>query len=134
MRKRRNKVKTTAALFLFISCRKGNHQEEFLCSPTSAKVLFFGLFFLSYLPKAEGFVNRMNVGGSLVFCPYLMVTVWIKGQFRVSALLFVWFLLFSFVLWGFFFFSFLVFSLLMVSRWLSTSGETKGQRDSLVPK
>lgn len=79
-------------------------------------------------------MNRMNVGGSLVFCPYLMVTVWIKGQVRVSALLFVWVFFVFFSSLGVFFFSFLVFSLLMVSRWLSTSGETKGQRDSLVSK
>lgn len=55
MRKRRNKVKTTAALFLFTSCRKGNHQEEFLCSPTSAKVLFFGSFFSLLFAKSRRF-------------------------------------------------------------------------------
>lgn len=66
MRKRQNKVKTTAALCLFISCRKGN-----LCSfvhEHQLKCFFFRLFF-SYLPKAEGFMNRMKDGGSLVFCP-----------------------------------------------------------------
>lgn len=62
------------------------------------------------MPKAEGFINRMKDGGSLVLCPYLMVKVWIKGRFRVSALLFDFlggFLLFSGV---FFLFYFLVFS------------------------
>lgn len=41
MRKRRNKVKTTAALFLLVSCRKGNRRAELRCSSTSTKVLFF---------------------------------------------------------------------------------------------
>ena len=49
MRKRPKKVKTTAALFLFMSCGNGN-QQKFLCSSTSTKVLLsffsFLLFFL----------------------------------------------------------------------------------------
>lgn len=51
-------------------------------------------------------MNRMNDGGTLVFCPYLVVKVWIKGQFRVSALLF----LCSFALWFIFLFFSSVFS------------------------
>lgn len=79
------------------------------------------------MPKAEGFINRMKDGGSLVLCPYLMVKVWIKGQFRVSALLFDFLEGFSFVHWGFFYFIFLSF--LTVSCWVfNLRGDKRTQR------
>lgn len=51
-------------------------------------------------------MNRMKDGRSLVLCPYLIVKMWIKGQFRVSTLLFDFlggFLLFSVVFFSFLF-------------------------------
>lgn len=115
---REHKVITTAVFILFFfqmkSCIKKRNQNNvvflqgFICSFTWTKMGFFPLFFF-YLPEANSFNNRMEMGtrSPVVSFYHKKVRQWVKGQISeyfqftwvlfllVFALIFLWCFLFS---------------------------------------